>query len=79
MNTTTMILTVLVAFAVSALLGFPLIPYLRRLKFGQTILDIGPTWHKKKQGTPTMGGIMFVAGITLAVAVGYLTDRKSVV
>lgn len=68
-----MILTVLVAFAVSALLGFPLIPYLRRLKFGQTILDIGPTWHKKKQGTPTMGGIMFVAGITLAVAVGYLT------
>lgn len=73
MNTTTMILTVLVAFAVSALLGFPLIPYLRRLKFGQTILDIGPTWHKKKQGTPTMGGIMFVAGITLAVAVGYLT------
>ena len=73
MNTTTMILTVLVAFALSALLGFPLIPYLRRLKFGQTILDIGPTWHKKKQGTPTMGGIMFVAGITLAVAVGYLT------
>ena len=70
MNTTVLILTVLIAFGITAVLGVPLIPYLRRLKFGQTILDIGPSWHKKKQGTPTMGGIMFVAGVTIAVAVG---------
>lgn len=37
------------------------IPYLRRKKMGQTILEVGPDWHKKKEGTPTMGGIFFVA------------------
>ena len=52
----TLILITLVAFAVTALLGFVMIPFLHKLKFGQTILDIGPAWHKKKQGTPTMGG-----------------------
>lgn len=56
----------LVAFVVSTLLGKVLIPYLHKLKFGQTILEIGPDWHKKKQGTPTMGGIMFIAGIILS-------------
>ncbi len=67
-----MIITAVVAFAVSAISGFILVPWLRRLKYGQTILDIGPKWHQKKQGTPTMGGIMFVLGIAAAVAVGYL-------
>ncbi len=73
MNTNILLLTILVAFVVTAAMGFPLIPWLRRLKFGQTILDIGPAWHKNKQGTPTMGGIMFVVGVTLAVAVGGCT------
>ena len=41
------------AFAVTALLGYIVIPYLRKLHFGQTILEIGPKWHKDKQGTPT--------------------------
>ena len=72
-NTTVLILTTLVAFFVSAALGIVLIPFLRRLKYGQTILYIGPAWHKKKQGTPTMGGIMFVIGVTIAVVVGYAT------
>ena len=45
------------------------IPVLRKLKFGQTILDIGPKWHKKKQGTPTMGGLMFIIGIFCSAAV----------
>ena len=56
-----------VAFAVTALSGKFLIPFLRKVKFGQTILDIGPTWHKAKQGTPTMGGFMFIAGTSVAV------------
>ena len=73
MNTTAMVLTVLVAFGITAALGIVLIPFLHRLKFGQTILDIGPSWHKKKQGTPTMGGIMFILGVTIAIVVGYLT------
>lgn len=72
MNTTSVfVLTTLIAFALTSVLGIPLIPFLRRLKFGQTILDIGPAWHKKKQGTPTMGGVLFVIGMTAAIIVGY--------
>jgi phospho-N-acetylmuramoyl-pentapeptide-transferase len=49
---------------------------MRRLKYGQTILDIGPNWHKNKQGIPTMGGIQFAAGITVAVLVGFFLIRE---
>ena len=59
------------AFAATAALGYIVIPYLRKLKFGQTILDIGPKWHKEKQGTPTMGGIMTIFGVLLALAVTF--------
>ncbi len=55
------------AFGITALLGRWLIPFLHRLHFGQTIREIGPSWHKEKQGTPTMGGLMFIIGITIAV------------
>jgi phospho-N-acetylmuramoyl-pentapeptide-transferase len=57
------------AFFATALLGFIFVPLLRRLKFGQTILDIGPKWHKEKEGTPTMGGIMFIIGIVATVLI----------
>lgn len=59
----------LAAFIVSAVLGRFLIPYLHKLNFGQTILDIGPSWHKNKQGTPTMGGMMFIAAITIVTII----------
>ncbi len=58
-----------VSFVVTAVSGHFLIPFLRRLKYGQTILEIGPSWHKNKQGTPTMGGIMFIIGIVAAIIV----------
>ena len=58
-----------VAFAVTAVSGVILIPVLRRLGFRQTIKEIGPAWHKTKQGTPTMGGLMFILGITAAVLI----------
>ncbi len=67
----TAVVVAIVSFAVTALLGFVVIPYLRRLKFGQTILEEGPNWHKDKQGTPTMGGVMIVAGVLLSMAVGF--------
>ncbi len=57
------------SFGITALLGYGIIPWLHKLKFGQTILEIGPKWHKKKQGTPTMGGIMFIIGIFCSAAV----------
>ncbi|MBR4050156.1 MAG: phospho-N-acetylmuramoyl-pentapeptide-transferase [Clostridia bacterium] len=65
----------LLGFGVTALLGFIMIPWLRRLKFGQTILEIGPAWHKSKQGTPTMGGLIFIAGTLLSLLVVLVSDR----
>ncbi len=64
-----------IAFGATALLGFGMVPWLRRLKFGQTILEIGPKWHKSKQGTPTMGGLMFAIGLLVSLAVVFITDR----
>ena len=61
------IISFLIAFVISLVLGRFLIPWLRALKAGQTIKEIGPKWHMTKQGTPTMGGIMFVVGILVAV------------
>ena len=70
-----LVLTGLASFAIAAGLGKVCIPWLHKLKFGQTILEDGPTWHQKKQGTPTMGGIMFIAAsigsALLALLVGY--------
>ncbi|MBQ7741012.1 MAG: phospho-N-acetylmuramoyl-pentapeptide-transferase [Eubacterium sp.] len=78
MNTTVaLIISIIIAFGVTAGLGFIIIPWLRKLKFGQTILDIGPSWHKSKQGTPNMGGIMFIIGIIASFAVGMLTLKLS--
>ncbi|MGN1130820.1 MAG: phospho-N-acetylmuramoyl-pentapeptide-transferase [Ruminococcus sp.] len=65
-------LTALLSFGITALLGRFLIPALHKLNFGQTILDIGPSWHKNKQGTPTMGGIMFIAGIVVTTITSLL-------
>lgn len=65
----TPIISAVIAFAVCAASGKIIIPFLHKLKFGQTILDIGPKWHEKKQGTPTMGGIMMVLGFLSGVAV----------
>lgn len=68
------LIAVVISFAVTSLLGFLVIPFLKRLKFGQTILDIGPKWHKSKQGTPTMGGIMIAAGLLVALVIAYTTS-----
>lgn len=71
MNTTAILVVAAIGFAISAGSGYFLIPYLHKLKFGQTILDIGPSWHKNKQGTPTMGGFMFILAVLIASVVGY--------
>ena len=55
------------AFVISAGVGRILIPMLRALHAGQSIKDIGPNWHKSKEGTPTMGGIMFMLACVVAV------------
>lgn len=63
------IIAAVVAFLVTALSGLFVIPLLKKLKFGQTILEDGPTWHEGKQGTPTMGGIMIIAGVIISVLI----------
>ncbi len=64
----------ILSFAIAFLLGFVMIPWLRKLKFGQTILEDGPIWHKSKQGTPIMGGLMFIVSTIVSVIVVLLTD-----
>lgn len=71
MKDLTSVIAAAVAFAVTAGSGYFVIPYLKKLKFGQTILDIGPKWHKGKQGTPTMGGVMIIAGVLLSLLVAF--------
>ena len=67
-----MIISFVLAFVVAAAAGRLLIPALRRMKAGQSIKEIGPTWHMSKQGTPTMGGLMFIIAIAVSVlAVGW--------
>lgn len=60
------IIAAAVSFGISALMGVWLIPFLRKVHFGSTILEDGPKWHKSKQGTPLMGGFMFIAGIIVS-------------
>lgn len=66
------IISAVSAFLVTAILGIPFVPYLKKLKYGQTILDEGPKWHKSKEGTPTMGGIMIVAGVIIGLIVAVI-------
>ena len=65
----TIVLSGIAALILTAVFGRFLIPILRAMKAGQSIKEIGPSWHMSKQGTPTMGGIMFMAAITICVVV----------
>ena len=62
-------LTLVLAFAITAVLGPAFIKWLHKLKYGQEIREEGPAWHQKKTGTPTMGGIMFIVGIGVSVII----------
>ncbi len=63
----------LISFGITAVMGKWFIPYLHKIKYGQNIIEeYGPTWHKNKQGTPTMGGIMFILGASFASVIGFL-------
>ena len=66
---TKLLAAVVLGFAVTAALGKVVIPALRRMKAGQSIKEDGPTWHMSKQGTPTMGGVMFIAAVIVTVLV----------
>ncbi|MBS5150528.1 MAG: phospho-N-acetylmuramoyl-pentapeptide-transferase [Butyricicoccus pullicaecorum] len=65
----TILIAAVIAFAVTVVIGKPIIRWLQKQKFGQKILEIGPKWHMNKQYTPTMGGFMFMIGISAAVGI----------
>lgn len=64
-----LVMAALLGFLLSAILGRILLPVLRRLKAGQSIKEDGPTWHLAKQGTPTMGGLMFIVSTIVTVLI----------
>jgi phospho-N-acetylmuramoyl-pentapeptide-transferase len=66
----------LLALVTAILIGRVYVPWLRKIKAGQEILEIGPNWHKTKAGTPTMGGVIFIAAVALTVfTVGFFAIR----
>ncbi|SDB87560.1 Phospho-N-acetylmuramoyl-pentapeptide-transferase [Pelagirhabdus alkalitolerans] len=81
MNEYLLLLSVMVAFLITVLASPVFIPFLKRLKFGQSIREEGPKSHMKKTGTPTMGGVMIILSIvivSLFMMVRYSTDRFSI-
>lgn len=62
-------LSFVVSLVITAVLLKVFIPVLRKVKLGQKILEIGPNWHKSKEGTPTMGGLFFITGIAVSVLI----------
>lgn len=71
------VVPVIIAFAVSVILSPVIIPFLKRLKAGQTVRDDGPKTHLKKSGTPTMGGIIILLGVTIT-SVFYVKDYPKI-
>ena len=66
------------AMLLTALLGFLLVPVLRKLNYVQTIKNNGPAWHASKNGTPTMGGLMLIFGSMTALVFTYLLLVKKI-
>lgn len=64
---TKVLITALVSAVVSGGLGYLLLPVLRAMKAGQSIREIGPTWHNYKAGTPMMGGLMFIFAVIIVL------------
>lgn len=73
---TRILITAAVGCALSGLLGYLLLPVLRALKAGQSVREIGPTWHNNKAGTPLMGGLMFIFAVILCLVgnLGFMKD-----
>lgn len=69
------LLSLVLAFAITAVLGPAFIKWLHKLKYGQEIREEGPAWHQKKSGTPTMGGIMFIVGSGLSIIINLIFLR----
>lgn len=72
------LLAVFISFMISAILCPIMIPYLKRLKFGQQVRDDGPKAHLKKAGTPTMGGLVIIFSVVVT-SIFYLKDYPRII
>ena len=68
------IMYLILSFMITAFLGKVIIPILKKLKIGQSEREDGPRSHLKKQGTPTMGGIMMMLSIIIFTAIACLSN-----
>ena len=73
---TRILVTAAIGAVLSGVLGYVLLPVLRALKAGQSIRELGPTWHNNKAGTPMMGGLMFIGAviICLLISIPWMQD-----
>lgn len=78
MNYNDIVLPVLIAFGISVVLSPIIIPFLKKLKFGQFVRDDGPESHLKKSGTPTMGGLIILVSIIIT-SLFYIKDYPEIV
>ncbi|MDO5127881.1 MAG: phospho-N-acetylmuramoyl-pentapeptide-transferase [Eubacteriales bacterium] len=78
MSRNDIVLPVLIAFGISVVLSPIIIPFLKKLKFGQFVRDDGPESHLKKSGTPTMGGLIILFSIVIT-ALFYIKDYPEIV
>ena len=67
------LITAVIGGILSGVLGLILLPLLRALKAGQSVRDIGPTWHNSKAGTPLMGGLMFIGAAVVCLVVNLVS------
>lgn len=74
----TIVMPVIISFAICVILGPLVIPFLRRLKVGQTVRDEGPKSHLKKSGTPTMGGLIILVSVVLT-SLFYVKDYPKII
>ena len=70
---TRIIISAVAGAVLSGVLGYFLLPVLRALKAGQSIREVGPTWHNHKAGTPMMGGLMFIGALIICLLVNAFT------
>lgn len=78
MNGSNIIMPILISFGISVITGPLLIPFLKRLKIGQTVRDDGPQSHLKKTGTPTMGGLLIIISVALT-SVLYVREYRRII
>ena len=73
---TRIFVTAAVAAVLTGVIGYFLLPVLRALKAGQSLRNIGPTWHNNKAGTPLMGGLMFISAAVLCLLGNLFTTKE---